>query len=358
LSPDKDYYEKGETANLLFSWTPSADGFPGSRSGKSSEMPEIVVSGEITNKLDFKCAELIKITIAKDEKVLRKEIPVSIVRSCINSQLKLSFTDSNGNILDPKTFSFKTNEEPPGPQTVLDSSDVAISETKTIINNVMAGNTTGSGSVKFKAPSTALTGQTGNYKVKFTATSYSIAGQKLVDSDNNILKGVNAKRFIRQSNNHTLSVSIDGGGSITDVGDITSGQSHTTLNSGDILADQASPTSLFTVANISGGAIGTATRDISFTVPPPTVDVFVNNSNVSPQSANSGSNLDVKWYPQNANKCSCQCQNDSGSPISCGDTGRTSCGDNIPASYPSYSPYNPITNVTQKTIFKVICNNN
>ena len=44
LSIDKDFYEKGETAKMFFSWSPSADSFPNTRLGKGTLMPELFIN--------------------------------------------------------------------------------------------------------------------------------------------------------------------------------------------------------------------------------------------------------------------------------------------------------------------------
>ena len=108
LSLDKDYYDRGETATLAFSWSPSADSFPGSRLGRSSVLSGIMLSGEITNGHGKKCASLINQPTSINQST-KTEIPISITSSCVDPQVSLTLKDKDGKILDQKTFSVETS---------------------------------------------------------------------------------------------------------------------------------------------------------------------------------------------------------------------------------------------------------
>lgn len=110
LSLDKDYYNRGSTANIFFSWTGSADGFPYSRLGKPTQIPKVYFSGKITNKFGFSCAEPTKKLLGTDHNTLKNDIPVSITRNCKNPKLDVSLVDKDGNILDSRSFKFETKD--------------------------------------------------------------------------------------------------------------------------------------------------------------------------------------------------------------------------------------------------------
>jgi hypothetical protein len=118
LSLDKDYYKKGETATLSFSWTPSADSFPGSRIGKASAISDITLSGTITSGKGHECSSPIDQPITKDQSI-KTEIPISIVSRCLDPQISLALKDKDGKILDQKDFSVKTTTKEKPISTIL-----------------------------------------------------------------------------------------------------------------------------------------------------------------------------------------------------------------------------------------------
>ena len=108
LSLDKDYYNKGDTANLSFFWTPSADIFPGSRVEKTLAASSISVSSIVTDGKGKNCAEPLNQTLSRDQSVPKVEISIPITSSCLDPQVSIVLKDSNGTVLDQKGFSAKT----------------------------------------------------------------------------------------------------------------------------------------------------------------------------------------------------------------------------------------------------------
>lgn len=107
-SLDKDFYMKGETANILFSWFPSADNFPNSRLGKATEVAEIFVKGRITNNTGLKCVDDIYEPLSQDHNTMKNNISLPVKRDCVNPNLSFSLLDKDGNVLDERTFSVET----------------------------------------------------------------------------------------------------------------------------------------------------------------------------------------------------------------------------------------------------------
>jgi len=105
ISLDKDYYQKGDVANISFVWTPSADDFTGSRTKTSKVNP--VVLAEIRNSQGELCAESLNQSILENSnpKII---IPVTITSLCKNPQVSLSLTDSSGNVLSKQNFGIES----------------------------------------------------------------------------------------------------------------------------------------------------------------------------------------------------------------------------------------------------------
>lgn len=108
ISLDKDYYKKGDTANLSFIWSPSADSFIGSRAGATNVNP--IVIAEIKNGEGKLCASALNEPIQKSlsPQVI---IPIKITSKCENPQVTLSLKDNKGNILSEKSFGIETQSK-------------------------------------------------------------------------------------------------------------------------------------------------------------------------------------------------------------------------------------------------------
>lgn len=107
LSLDKDYYKKGEVADISFIWSPPADNFPGAR----LDMTEIGMSKlkiSITNKNDKSCGQVLEKDLNSNFKDPIINIPYSIEKDCSNPSVSAILTSKDGTILDQKNFNFES----------------------------------------------------------------------------------------------------------------------------------------------------------------------------------------------------------------------------------------------------------
>ena len=103
LALDKKSYKKGETANLSFFWSPSADNFPGSRLGVT-KMSNLKVNITMTGDEAKACINPINQVLTKS----LTNYSASIIQNCKNATVNISILDENGNILDQKSLFFAT----------------------------------------------------------------------------------------------------------------------------------------------------------------------------------------------------------------------------------------------------------
>lgn len=104
FSLDKDYYKNKDTAQISLSWSPSADSFPGNRSGKSS-IVNVSLVAKIVNDKQKDCITPINKVLDNTGTV---QIAAPIIANCNNPIATLELTDSSGNILDQKILSFES----------------------------------------------------------------------------------------------------------------------------------------------------------------------------------------------------------------------------------------------------------
>ncbi|MFA6383550.1 MAG: hypothetical protein WCX17_03945, partial [Parcubacteria group bacterium] len=107
LRIDKDKYQKGDVAQASFSWTPSADSFPGSRFGTSN-------LGDISAQIDLKGSQNVSCASPINKKITDHNIEVSvpIVENCTDPQITVALKNAQGNTLDQKTFEIKSKISP------------------------------------------------------------------------------------------------------------------------------------------------------------------------------------------------------------------------------------------------------
>ncbi len=92
LTLDKDYYKKGDTAKLTVYWTPSADGFVGSRIGTSTGITQPNFNITITDKNGSLCGQILN---KKPENIVEKDIPVPITDDCVSPKVNLSLSSKS-----------------------------------------------------------------------------------------------------------------------------------------------------------------------------------------------------------------------------------------------------------------------
>ncbi len=101
---DKDYYQAGDTAQLSFMWSPSADSFPESRAGSGTAIPTVSLTATIVDADQKSCAEALNQILSQDFRKTIIEIPVSITASCMNPHALLVLKDGQGNVLAEENF--------------------------------------------------------------------------------------------------------------------------------------------------------------------------------------------------------------------------------------------------------------
>ncbi|MFA7209492.1 MAG: hypothetical protein WC120_04365 [Parcubacteria group bacterium] len=108
LRLDKDYYQKGETAQTSFFWSGAADNFPDSRWG-ATDGGQLSADINIKNGQNQTCATLKK---ALDQEQPSVDYVLPINQDCPNPKISVSIKDEQGNILDQQEFSIKSQNAP------------------------------------------------------------------------------------------------------------------------------------------------------------------------------------------------------------------------------------------------------
>jgi hypothetical protein len=104
FSLDKDYYNKKDIAKVSFAWSPSSDGFSGSRLGASS-LTGVILTARITNDQLKECITPINKVLDNNGII---ELSPSVITNCKNPIATVELTDAKGNILDQKIFAFES----------------------------------------------------------------------------------------------------------------------------------------------------------------------------------------------------------------------------------------------------------
>lgn len=114
---DKDSYQVGETALMSFVWSPSADGFSGSRHGMQS--PSATVLEATLTSRGVAC--MAPQTFALDATQVRSELSLPITAPCAYPVLSLTLKDAEGKVLDVRAL--ETTEPAPEivPEVVTDT---------------------------------------------------------------------------------------------------------------------------------------------------------------------------------------------------------------------------------------------
>ncbi len=99
---DSVTYQKGGIITMKLFWTPSADSFPGSRVGKGTEIPGVVVNMDVRDENGNVCTAPVSKRITADETEIM--LTAAATRLCVFPQATISLLDEAGDILDTRTF--------------------------------------------------------------------------------------------------------------------------------------------------------------------------------------------------------------------------------------------------------------
>jgi hypothetical protein len=102
---DKDYYNKGETANLSFMWNSITGKL---LRDKNNEDFSVFLTASIFDKNGNECSELINKPLVQDFTKPKTELPILITRNCLNPGIIISLKDKSGKTIDEKNFKVKT----------------------------------------------------------------------------------------------------------------------------------------------------------------------------------------------------------------------------------------------------------
>ena len=107
LKLDKDFYKKGETAEISLFWTGSADNFPLSRQ-KGTTLDKAMANLTIKNSNGQNCIGEFEKNLSEQNQsdVVRFNVP--IISNCSNPQVSLIIKDGNGDILAQKDVEIST----------------------------------------------------------------------------------------------------------------------------------------------------------------------------------------------------------------------------------------------------------
>lgn len=103
---DKDYYQKGDTANLSFMWSSISGKLLRGDTIKNSS--PISITASIIDIKGKECATPITKPLTQDFTKIKTELPISITKDCFNPEVTVSLKDSAGNVLDQKSFKVET----------------------------------------------------------------------------------------------------------------------------------------------------------------------------------------------------------------------------------------------------------
>ena len=110
LRLDKDYYQKGDTAQVSFFWSSSADNFPGSRLGATGN-GEMLASITITDASGRKCASLDQ-PLDQKQFIVSYKLPVST--DCRDPHVFVAIHTPDGKQLDSRDYAIKSTNTPKG----------------------------------------------------------------------------------------------------------------------------------------------------------------------------------------------------------------------------------------------------
>jgi|GEM_PF-5098781 len=100
---DKDYYTKGELANVRINWTGAADSFINSRLG-ASEMPQTFLFVTLQDGKGELCASPLEKAIPTSRTMKDQSLSLEVTRDCFNPKLIVAIRDVTGIELDNGIF--------------------------------------------------------------------------------------------------------------------------------------------------------------------------------------------------------------------------------------------------------------
>lgn len=109
LSLDKDYYKKGEIAQVAFSWFPANNYNPKARLSSPEAPSPVSLKLDFTNGRGKACADPITQKLSLEPKDSQVSIPVSMKSQCKDPIITATLLGDNGNIFDSKVFEFKSD---------------------------------------------------------------------------------------------------------------------------------------------------------------------------------------------------------------------------------------------------------
>lgn len=118
FSLDKNNYLEGENANALLIWK-TRTGNKNSRNLLSSSL--VTLSLSMTNKNNENCIDPINKVLDFKKSNGREEESIKIIKNCKNPQVLVSLKDSEGNILDSRDLSFRSDKTQVKPISVVTS---------------------------------------------------------------------------------------------------------------------------------------------------------------------------------------------------------------------------------------------
>lgn len=104
---------------MTFSFTPSADSYPGSRQGRKTKVSDITLSASLKDGRGNLCAEQVEKVYESGYSGARTELQVGIKSNCKDPTVTLSLTDQTGKLLDEKTFAIETQSKDKSPEKAL-----------------------------------------------------------------------------------------------------------------------------------------------------------------------------------------------------------------------------------------------
>lgn len=107
---DKDYYQKGDIAKILFDWSPLVNSFQNSRTRTNFANQVFEVEISIKNKESKACIELKQVDLKNQVQV---NLDFQVIEDCQNPVIIASLKDMQGNIVDSKELRVESKNIPP-----------------------------------------------------------------------------------------------------------------------------------------------------------------------------------------------------------------------------------------------------